>query len=349
MIDLIKPPRLNEGDKVAAITLSWGGPGQIPHRYEIGKIQLEQEFGLKVVEAKHALKDPEWIYSNPRARADDLMECFADRTIKAIFSTIGGDDSVRILPYLDLDVIKNNPKIFMGYSDTTITHIACLLAGVRSFYGPSFMAGFAENCGMFPYMIDSMRRTLFSGETIGRIDPSRNGWTVEHLEWSQKENQSRRRKLNPAMPWEFIQGTKSADGHLIGGCADVLEMIKGTKFWPEPNYWKGAILFLENSEDSISASQFKYWLRNYGSIGILDDISGIIFSRPGGTVPPEKFKDYDDVLLQIVANEFGRPDIPIVTRMDFGHTDPMFVIPYGAAARINPIGKTFEILDSGVT
>ena len=89
MKELIVPKKLNPGDKIAAITLSWGGPGQIPNRYEAGKRQLQEEFGVEVVESKHALKDPEWIYKNPQARADDLMECFADALIKGIFQLLG--------------------------------------------------------------------------------------------------------------------------------------------------------------------------------------------------------------------------------------------------------------------
>ena len=101
-------------------------------------------FGLIVVETTYALRDPEWISRNPQARADDLMRALADPTIKAIISMIGGEDSIRLLPYIDLNIIRTNPKIFMGYSDTTITHYICWKAGLSSFYGPSFMAGFAE-------------------------------------------------------------------------------------------------------------------------------------------------------------------------------------------------------------
>ena len=77
------------------------------------------------------------------------MAAFADEAINGIISTIGGEDSIRTLPYLDLDLIQKNPKVFMGFSDTTISHAACFKAGIVSFYGPSFMAGFAENGGMF--------------------------------------------------------------------------------------------------------------------------------------------------------------------------------------------------------
>ena len=172
---MIKPQKLQPGDKVAAISLSWGGPGTFPHRYEAGKRQLQEAFDLEVVETPHALKDADWLHRNPQARADDLMEAFADPSIKAIISTIGGDDSIRLMPYLDLDVIRANPKVFMGYSDTTITHLACFKAGLVSFYGPAIMAGFGENGGLFPYMVEAVRKTLFSTDPIGRIGPNTEG------------------------------------------------------------------------------------------------------------------------------------------------------------------------------
>ncbi len=89
---MIKPQKLQPGDKVATVSLSWGGPGTIPHRYEAGKKQLQDEFGLVVVEMPHTLSDADWLHRNPQARADDLMAAFADPTIKGIISTIGGDD-----------------------------------------------------------------------------------------------------------------------------------------------------------------------------------------------------------------------------------------------------------------
>ena len=122
---MIKPPKLNPGDRVATASLSWGGPSVFPHRYQAGVNQLEAEFGVKVVEIPNALKDADWLSRNPRARADDLMQAFSDPSIKGIIATIGGEDSIRMLPYLDLDVIRANPKIFLGYSDTTISHMVC--------------------------------------------------------------------------------------------------------------------------------------------------------------------------------------------------------------------------------
>jgi len=116
----------------------------------------------KVVETKHALKSSEWIAKNPQARAEDLMEALLDPTIKAIITNVGGEDSIRTLPFMDLNIIRNNPKIFLGFSDSTITHFAFYKAGVTSFYGTSLLVGFAENNGMHDYQIVDLQRSLFS-------------------------------------------------------------------------------------------------------------------------------------------------------------------------------------------
>jgi muramoyltetrapeptide carboxypeptidase LdcA involved in peptidoglycan recycling len=346
--DLIKPKKLRPGDKVATFSLSWGGPGTVPYRYEAGKRQLQDEFGVDVVEMDHTLRDASWLQHNPQARADDLMQAFADPSIKGIISTIGGDDSIRILPYLDLGVMRANPKIFMGYSDTTITHTACVKAGMVSFYGPSIMAGFAENGGMFPYMVDSVRRTLFSSAPVGSMAPNTEGWTVELLDWAEPGNQARKRKLNPSTGWKLLQGKGSHRGHLIGGCFEVLDWLRGTDFWPEPEMWQGAILFLETSEDAPPPAAVLYGLRTYAAMGILEGLSGILFGRPGGQVPLEQFDEYDKAISQVIVEEEGLTALPVITRMDFGHTDPMFVLPYGVQAEIGCEPPRLTIVEGAV-
>ncbi len=345
---LVKPRKLRPGCRVAAITLSWGGPGAYPLRYEAGKRQFEDEFQVEVVETRHALKHPDWLGRHPEARAEDLMSAFADPSIDAIISTIGGDDSIRILPYLDLDVIRNNPRVFMGYSDTTISLMACFRAGLVSFYGPTFMAGFAENGGMFPYMVESIRKTVFSSDPIGTINPNAAGWTVEELDWNNPENQSRRRELNPSTGWNFLQGKGIVEGRLIGGCVEVLDWLRGTEFWPGLAEWENAILFLETSEEAPPAALVGRFVRTLDAVGVLRRLSGVLLGRPGGQIPPEKFAEYGTVLKDAVSQESGLTDLPIVTGMDFGHTDPMMVLPMGLKARIDCDSRQFSILDSAV-
>jgi len=345
---MIKPTRLKPGDKVATVSPSWGGPSVFLHRYQAGVQQLEAEFGLQVVEMPHTLKDASWLARNPKARAADLMQAFSDPSIKGIFATIGGDDSIRLLPYMDLDVIRNNPKVFMGYSDVTISHMLCFKAGLVSFYGPTIMAGFAENGGLFSYMKNSIRRTLFQTDAIGVIEPNTDDWTVERLEWGELANQEMKRALNPCTGWKYLQGTGVHRGHLLGGCIEVLDWLRGTELWPTPETWQDAILFLETSEEAPPPANVKYMLRAFATLGVFECLSGILFGRPGGEFPIERFEEYDQVILQVVRDEEGFLDLPIITNMDFGHTDPIFVLPYGVQAEIDCDKNQFSILENAV-
>jgi muramoyltetrapeptide carboxypeptidase LdcA involved in peptidoglycan recycling len=343
-----KPKKLQAGDTIAAVTLSWGGPNVFPHRYEAGKKQLEKTFGVKVVEMPHTLSDNHWLMENPRARADDLMQAFADPAIDGIVSTIGGDDSIRILPYLNLKVIRDNPKIFLGYSDSSVTHLACLKAGLVSFYGPSIMAGFAENGGLFPYMVDAVKRTLFSSTPIGEIKPNTEGWTAEHLNWAESKHQTQKRKLSRSSGWKFLQGKCIHKGLLVGGCFEVLDWLRGTPVWPTHDLWRRAILFIETSEEAPSPTDVKRGMRAFAASGILKEVSGILFGRPGGQVPVKQFDDYDEAILQVVVNEERLTDLPIVTQMDFGHTDPMTVLPLGVDCEIDCDAQQIRMNENAV-
>lgn len=346
MTELIKPKLLQEGDTVATISLSWGGAGELLHRYEFGKKQLQNIFGLKVVGTKNALKSAEYIEKNPKARADDLMEAFSNKSIKAIISTIGGEDSIRTLPFTDLSIIKNNPKVFLGFSDTTITHFACYKAGLTSFYGTSLLVGFAENGGMHKYQIDDIKRTLFSSKPAGQILPNDNGWTSEFLDWSNLSLQNTKRQLTKNSAWNFLQGKGKAQGRLIGGCVEVLEFLKGSDFWLNSSEWTDKILFMETSEEMMAPNIFRRALRNYAAQGIFEKLSGLIFGRPYHN----KFVDeYNEILLQVIRDEQDNHRLPIITEMDFGHTCPTFSIAYGVLAEIDCEQRTFSILESGVT
>ena len=332
---MIKSERLRRGGRVAAVSLSWGGPGAFPYRYAAGKRQFEEEFGVAVTETAHALRDPDWLARNPQARADDLMAAFADPGVDGIIATIGGDDSIRLLPYLDTDVIRTNPKVFMGYSDTTVTHCVCRAAGLVSFYGPSFMAGFGENGGMFPYMVESVRRTLFDSKPIGALAPNEGGWTVEHLDWADPSNQPVARKLNPCTGWVFHQQDGVAEGTLFGGCVEVLDWLRGTAVFPSPDSLDGAILFLETSEEAAPPELLARFIRSLAANDCLQPLAGILLGRPGGQIDPAQFPVYADTLCRTVREEYGLRDLPIVSNLDFGHTDPMMVLPLGVRMRID--------------
>lgn len=343
-LNLVKPNKLNRGDKVATVSLSWGGAGDedILWRYNQGKNRLENNFGLKVIEMPNTLKGTEFIYNNPQKRAEDLMMAFKDKSIKAIFSCIGGDESIRILPYIDFNIIKNNPKIFIGYSDSTITHLICLKAGLSSFYGASVLNEFAENVQMHEYTEKYINKVLFNNEVIGNIESSEY-WTSERIPWL-IENKHKERTMQKNTGYDLLQGKGKVQGHLIGGCIDVLEMAKQTLLWPNNDAWENSILFIETSEDMPEPMFIECWLRNYGAQGILNKISGIIWGKPYNN---KFYHEYKTSICKVL-NELNLNELPVLYNMNFGHTLPMTVLPYGAMAEINCEEKSFAILESGV-
>lgn len=137
---MIKPKHLRPGDTVAIVSLSSGTLGEpwAIHKLYIARERLERDYGLKVRVMPNSLKGRDYLYAHPEARAADWMEAFRDPEIKAVFSAIGGDDTIRLLPYIDFDLIRQNPKIFTGFSDTTSNHFMMYKAGVTSYYGPRF-------------------------------------------------------------------------------------------------------------------------------------------------------------------------------------------------------------------
>jgi len=357
MKTLIKPKALKSGDTIASISLSAGLAGLFPHRYQQGVKQIEESFGIKVIPTPHALHSEDEIYNHPDWRLEDMMWAFENPEVKGILSNIGGDDTVRLLPLMNekhFETIRNNPKIFMGLSDTTVNHMMCFKAGLTSFYSPSLLFGYAENGGIPDIMVENTKKTLFSTAPVGVLPESKE-FIVESIDWK-IENPPKRERL-PSTPWRYIQGDKTVSGSLIGGCTDVLmNTIIGTKLWPDLDDFNDAILFLENSEERPPADWLLYWLRNLGAQGILDRISGILFARPGsGSFASKKeeqdwiakYPEFDEALLKGLK-EFGRTDLPVVTNMDYGHTLPQLILPYGVKAEINPNKKTVSLLESGV-
>ena len=139
--------------------------------------------------------------------------------------------------------------------------------------------------------------------------------------------------------YEFLQGNGVTHGHLIGGCIEVMEMIKGTSLWPPSEIFEDAILFLETSEDMPKPTYIEYWLRNYGSQGILQKAKAIIFGKP---YQEKYYYEYKTSIMKIVS-ELGLYNLPIVYNMSFGHNEPMICLPYGAMAEIDCDKKTFSI------
>ena len=344
---MIKPTRLKQGDTVAIVSLSSGIGGEptFKHRYEKGKSRLEIDFGLNVVTMPNTLKGIEYLDKNPEARAADLMEAFEDSRIKAVISMIGGDDTIRLLRHIDFEILRKNPKIFMGYSDTTTNHFMMYKAGLVSFYGPCIIAEFAENVAMHEYTKQHIYDVLFNPTVELIINPSP-CWTSEFLDWANEANNNTLRTMTKdEKGFELLQGNGIVKGKLLGGCVDVLPMIIGTEIWPTPQEWDNVMLFLETSEECPAPNEIKYLLRGLAAQGVLDRINGILIGKP---LNEKYYDEYKQVLLQVVGNENNRHDLPILFNVNFGHTAPMCILPYGVMSEINCINKSLRLIDVAV-
>ncbi len=344
-MDLIKPGRLRAGDRIAAISLSSGLAGLFPNRYAQGKRQLEEAFGVELVDLAHTHASPEFLAANPQARVDDLHQALADPDIAGILSCIGGDESIRLLPLIDHDLIRANPKVFLGFSDTTVTHSAFLRAGVVSFYGPSILAGFDENGGLFPYMEEGVRRMLFEPEPEVVWPENRDAWTVELLDWADTANDTVARERRPATGWRW-DGSGVAEGPLIPACIEVLDWLRGTPWWPDLD---GAVLAIETSEEAPPAEYVTRMLRTLVPTGELHRLAAILLGRPGGDqLPVDAHEAYDDAVRQVVRDENGL-DMPLVFGADFGHTDPVWTLPFGVRTRVDADARTITFREPAVS
>lgn len=340
---MIKVNRLKKGDKVAIVSLSWGGLGDegLIHKYYIAKERLEKEFGLDVVCMPNALKGSEFVDKHPELRAKDLMDAFKDKSISAIFCAIGGDDTIRLLPYIDLDTIKDNPKIFMGYSDSTVNHFMMFKAGIVSFYGPSVMCEFGDYVKMFDYTKKAVQDILFSKWNEYKLKPS-SEWTDEIIFWQESNKNKLYNMKKDTHGYEIVNGTDTVTGKLLGGCIDVFMMTIGTNIWPTTEEWKNTILFVETSEDKPSPNFIKWTLRNLAAQGILEVINGIIVGKPQGEV---YYDEYKEVIKKVILEEEKLYNLPIFYNVNFGHAKPIGIIPYGVETELNCTNKTITFLE----
>ena len=334
---------LKKGDKIAIVSLSWGGLGDknLIHKYYIAKERLENDFGLEVVTMPNALKGTEYIYNHPEKRAKDLMDAFKDESIKGIFCAIGGDDTIRLLPYINYEVIKNNPKVFMGYSDTTVNHFMMNKAGLVSFYGPSIMAEFGESGKMFDYTKESVNNILFN-ECKNYEIKSSNVWSSDYLEWNEKNINTSKKLIKELHGYEILQGNGVITGKLLGGCIDVFPMIVGTEIWPAKEEWKDKILLIETSEDRPNPIYITYYLRNLGALGIFDEIKGIIVGKPQAE---QYYYEYKEVYKKVLK-EFNKEMLPVLYNVNIGHSEPIGILPLGTEIEVDFDKKKIYLKES---
>ena len=146
--------------------------------------------------------------------------------------------------------------------------------------------------------------------------------------------------------WRWHGGV-TREGTAVVGCLEVLDFLRGTAWWPPLD---GAELLLETSEDRPPPGTMTYLLRSLAATGELHRLAGIVFGRPGGAdLPVREHLAYDQAILRVVRDEEALHELPVVTNVDFGHTDPIWTVPQGTQLRIDPATSTLTFLEPAVT
>ena len=314
---LIKPARLRAGMTVGLVTPA----SNVPEDEDLlAAMDLLRSLGFEAKAAPNLARRNQYLAGTDQQRADDLNALFADDEVDAIFCVRGGYGSGRLLRMLDYDMIAQNPKVLMGYSDiTAILNAINQHSGLVTFHGPIAGANFST------YTYNQYRRVLIEPSTPTRIGepPAFEGGPgiVE------REN-----RLTPIVPGR-------AEGRLVGGNLSLLVTLLGTPYEPD---FRDAILFLEDVSEppySVDRMLTHLWLA-----GRLEQCAGIVFGKFTEA-------DYDSntfSMEQVIRDRCEPLGIPTLRGVMIGHVEDQTVVPLGVRARLDVEAGTLELLETGV-
>lgn len=320
------PKKLRAGDQIRVVAPS-RSLSIVTEENRLQAIESLESLGFKVTFGKHVMETDLMTSSSISSRIEDLHDAFADPEVRAIFTVLGGYNCNQLLPYLDYELIRQNPKILCGYSDITAPANAIYTkTGLVTYSGPDFST-FAMKKGL-EYTLDFFQKCLTSAEPIA-IAPA-DFWSDDP--WYREQEQ---RTFYPNQGWHVLQeGT--AEGTIIGGNLCTLNLLQGTSYMPS---LQNSILFLE--DDSLVFPEV--WDRDLQSLLQLPDfggVRGIVIGRFQKESQMTREK-----LAYIIQTKPELRGIPIVADLDFGHTTPMFTFPIGGKAKLSvKYGKAELIL-----
>ncbi len=351
---MIKPKKLNKGDKVAIISLSRGLLGMpfIKHELDLGLKRLK-EFGLEPVVMPNSLKDLDYLFDHPEDRASDLKQAFLDDSIKGIICAIGGDDTYKTIPYLMedeefIEAVKTHPKLFTGFSDTTNNHMMFSRIGLETFYGPNFISDIAElDNEMLPYTKEAFEK-YFLNEPSYEIKSSPI-WYQDRTSFGEDQLGVPRIVNKEEHGYEILNGEGKVTGKLYGGCLDSLydaytserygnehEVHSKYNILPTIEEWKEKIFFFETSEERMKPEKLEEILNYFKENKILESVKGIIVGKPIDEVYYDEYKE-------VYKRVFSDLKTPVLFNVNFGHAFPRTVIPYGITATVDYDNKTITI------
>jgi muramoyltetrapeptide carboxypeptidase len=272
---------------------------------------------------RHVRRRTGYLGGSIEERVADLHDMFRDPGVDAVFAIRGGYGSAQLLDRIDYDLIRRNPKVFLGYSDITALHLAIhKRTGLVTFHGPVTLSRFSE------YTQKHFRQALFQTDPIGAVTnpPDSNELRPVHM----------LRTIRPG----------SARGPLIGGNLTLISTTMGTPYEIET---RGRILFLEDvGEQPYSIDRMLTQLRLAGK---LEQAVGIIFGECSDCRPREFQPSFESTLSlgEVLDNILGDLKIPVLSGLTIGHTDDQLTLPLGVAATLNADKGELVIEEAGVS
>lgn len=326
------PEKLKVGDEVRIIAPSRSMNIIGKETIEVATNRFEK-MGLKVTYGKYVNEADEYYgTASIEHRVEDLTNAFLDKSVKAIFTIIGGFNSNQILKFIDYDIIKQNPKILCGYSDiTAVLDSIYAKTGLVTYYGPHFST-FGEIKG-FEYTQDYFSKMFF--QTNEFEIKSSNEWSSDS--WF-LEQEKRNFIKNDGM---FAINEGTAEGEIVGGNLSTFDLLKGTEFMPDI---KNKILFLEYVGEDKKEGLLTIDRLLQGIIQLPDFkyVKGLVLGR----VIPE-LEMTDDKWKKMIKGKNELKNIPVIANCDFGHTTPMFTFPIGGFARLESKNDNIKLSIKG--
>ena len=306
------PDKLKPGDEVRVIAPARSASDIDEGVLERAKSALES-LGLKVTFSKNAFSRSQRGCPTDDEKVEDLHVAFMDENVKCVLAAIGGFNSNQMLGKIDWQIIKDNPKLFGGFSDITVLNHAILAkTGLVTYAMPNFYC-----FGLPPeadYSLEYFRRCLFADQPAEFI--VQQSETFYDLPWNYDEA-SLRQALKNNGP-RVVQGG-SAEGVMIGGNLCSLNLLNGTEYFPKIE---------DDSYDSIPETLERH-VQALMQQSFFRQVKAILVGRFQG-----ESRAIDDMISDIILSKNIDSKIPVVVNLDFGHTDPKFTYPVGGKCKV---------------
>ena len=324
---------------------SFAAPAVFPAIHELAMDRLRTELGVVPVEYPTTRRRG----ASPRDRAADLAAAFGDPSIRAVMATIGGDDQITVLPHLDPEIVAADPKPFFGYSDNTNLLNWLWNVGIVGYHGGSTMVHLGRGAGLHPVSTASLRSALFTGDEM-QIMPV-DDFSEDEVDWATPDALTSAGPIQPSGGWAWHNADRAVSGPTWGGNLEVLHWNLAASRWiREADDYAGCILLIETSEEMPSPTEVTRMLRNMGERGLLAQFPAVVIGRPKASSresprAPEQRSAYRSEQREAVlqALEAYNPEALAVFGVDFGHTDPQWIIPYGGTMHIDGPGRTIHV------